>query len=559
MMNTHPHYLYSDVVNSIKAEKATIEAMAGLSDGTIAYATDTDEFGTYSLNTNTWTWLGAGVLLYVQDEGIPVGTPNTLNFVGDNVSVSISGTVARVYVTGSVGDNIGFITTLPGVYAYATGSQNVPHNTSTVMDVGGIVRNDWNGWSASEPNKIRVNETGFYLVGGNMMWNNDPGVGRRITNLFVTGSSVLWKYPSQNLLDSPTYAFSEQTVSTLQYLYSGSYIQLEVLQNSTGTITNFPAGTTLWASKFIVSGSVQGSVTNITNTNNVTNNIPGFLVQDEGVPLGTGTVFNFVGNNVDVSVSGTVAMVFVTGSTGGQASTDGWNTDNNTWTFLSADAPSYVVSVNANVTGTIGVGMKTQLTHQSTTKNFFVTAVSVTGSTSYLNLYGGTDYTLNVTGTITNPKYSQAKSPFGFPTSPAKWTVTATDTSNRSQASPTTDVWYNLGSFNIVIPIGVWNVRYQAMISSTSTAGQTAVSVHCTMSTANNTESDSSTSSVVFNGGAAGTLFSVLSVHKAKLFTLTNKTTYFFNLKTSNSNSASIATWGASYFPTTIEAICAYL
>ena len=107
MINTHPHYLYSDIVNSIKADKATIVAMSGLLDGTIAYATDANEFGTYSLDTNTWTWVGASALLYVQDEGIPIGTPTTLNFVGNNMDVSISGTVARVFVTGSSDSIVG--------------------------------------------------------------------------------------------------------------------------------------------------------------------------------------------------------------------------------------------------------------------------------------------------------------------------------------------------------------------------------------------------------------------------------------------------------------------
>ncbi len=44
---------------------------------------------------------GGGASLAFQDEGIPLGTPGTVNFVGGNVSVTISGTVARVFVTGS--------------------------------------------------------------------------------------------------------------------------------------------------------------------------------------------------------------------------------------------------------------------------------------------------------------------------------------------------------------------------------------------------------------------------------------------------------------------------
>jgi len=40
----------------------------------------------------------------------------------------------------------------------------------------------------------------------------------------------------------------------------------------------------------------------------------GVMVQDEGVPLGTGTTLNFVGGGVDVSISGTVARIHITGS-----------------------------------------------------------------------------------------------------------------------------------------------------------------------------------------------------------------------------------------------------
>lgn len=44
-------------------------------------------------------------------------------------------------------------------------------------------------------------------------------------------------------------------------------------------------------------------------------------IWDEGIPQGTVTTLNFVGTNVDASVSGTVARIFVTGSTGGSAFT----------------------------------------------------------------------------------------------------------------------------------------------------------------------------------------------------------------------------------------------
>lgn len=68
-------------------------------------------------------------------------------------------------------------------------------------------------------------------------------------------------------------------------------------------------------------------------------------VQDEGAPQGNATTFNFLGANVDVSVSGSVARVFVTG-----ASTSGLDA-----TYLRLDASNDPVTgrleVTTNVTG----------------------------------------------------------------------------------------------------------------------------------------------------------------------------------------------------------------
>jgi hypothetical protein len=53
---------------------------------------------------STSTATGGGITnVPVQDEGAPQGDALTFNFVGPNVDVSVSGTVARVFVTGTVG------------------------------------------------------------------------------------------------------------------------------------------------------------------------------------------------------------------------------------------------------------------------------------------------------------------------------------------------------------------------------------------------------------------------------------------------------------------------
>jgi hypothetical protein len=70
-------------------------------------------------------------------------------------------------------------------------------------------------------------------------------------------------------------------------------------------------------------------------------------VQDEGITKGNVATFNFVGNNVDVSVSGTVARVFVTGSSGGSSlivdDTDGASVSNVTRITLTGTATPFVV------------------------------------------------------------------------------------------------------------------------------------------------------------------------------------------------------------------------
>lgn len=237
--------------------------------------------------------------------------------------------------------------------------------------------------------------------------------------------------------------------------------------------------------------------------------------------------------------------------------THGWQALPASLTFVSSDSPSYVVTANANVTGTVGLGTKFRLSHLSSTKHFIATAyLGVTGSTTWINLYGGTDYTLT-TGSITSPQYSLIKAPYGFPISPAKWTVRVTDTADRTQNSPVAGTWYNTTG-SIAIPIGVWNVSYQAAIAGVSTAAQTAVNVFCTLSTASNSESDKDFTGAANNGGASATLVCIGMVTRTKLLTLASKTTYYFNIKTTSSN-ASIISYGSSVGTFLIDAVCGYL
>ena len=167
--------------------------------------------------------------MVVWNEGVFLGTGSVLNFVGDNVDATLSGTVITVFITGS------------------TSSADPPITGSVVI---------------SDDN------------------------------------SILGSVPVLN--------FGNNLSATI----SGSVAQIDV--------TNIPAPI----------------------------NTDGMVVWNEGIPLGTGSVLNFVGDNVDVSISGSVATVMITGTVGG---------------FVS-DTPNRVVITN----GTGTVTTDDQLTYNTT-------------------------------------------------------------------------------------------------------------------------------------------------------------------------------------------------
>lgn len=239
--------------------------------------------------------------------------------------------------------------------------------------------------------------------------------------------------------------------------------------------------------------------------------------------------------------------------------TDGWIVANGTWSCISTDSPIFNVSVTSMITGSIEVGDRVWLSQSSQNKYFLVHGVGVTGSISYLTLYGGTDYSLITGSSISSPYYSHAKSPFGFPTNSDKWTVSTIDTNNNTQATPAVNTWYNLGNVNIIIPIGVWSVSYQCALAFVTNAAQTAGNAFATLSTANNSESDKAFTGNINNGGASATLQGIGTFTKIKTITLTTKTTYYLNARTTLTNMASLTIYGSGVGDTAIRAVSVYL
>jgi len=237
--------------------------------------------------------------------------------------------------------------------------------------------------------------------------------------------------------------------------------------------------------------------------------------------------------------------------------TNGWIPAPGTWTFSSADAPVYVVSVNQDVTGILKAGMKFQGVQSSIVKNFFIQVVgNYSGGATLLTLYGGLDSTL-ASGAITSPFYSTARAPFGFPTSRDRWTVTMSDVTLRTKSSPSANTWYGLpvgSELNIVIPIGKWEVKFQAAIGQDfATTGY--CSTYGCLSTSPTSKANNICDVYFYVGLVA---IAVGQVGKTELLSLAAKTTYYPVLMTDVGSAASLHMFN-SRSKLLIEAVCAYL
>lgn len=235
----------------------------------------------------------------------------------------------------------------------------------------------------------------------------------------------------------------------------------------------------------------------------------------------------------------------------------GWIPAGETWTYASADDPTFTFTISGDKTDKYSAGMKIKLT-QTTVKYFIITKVAYSDPNTTITIYGGTDYDL-ADATITSPYYSTMKAPQGFPLNPDKWAVEVTDTTARSQSSPTADTWYNIGSISINIPIGCWVIKIKETIYITkSTNG--AVRVFATLSNSNNAESNPEFT--VFNTVKAATDGSQLSTDTSffieNLLNLTSKDTYYLNHKTSESDIGMIQLQNDKA-KLIIKAVCAYL
>jgi hypothetical protein len=217
---------------------------------------------------------------------------------------------------------------------------------------------------------------------------------------------------------------------------------------------------------------------------------------------------------------------------------DGWISGSGTWSYTSADSPIFVMSVPDADAADINLGDRIKLT-QTTEKYFIVHAKgSPSGGFTPVTIYGGTDYTL-ANAAISFPGWSHAKSPLGFPTARSKWRVVFTDSTIRTQAAPTVNVWYNLGTLSVSVPIGVWKAYFKVLAQVSEAANQAIIAA--TVSTTNNGETNTNLSSLSLGSFVGVTTVNIIQPIVLKdLITMTSKTTHYFNARATIANTDQI-------------------
>lgn len=476
-------------------------------------------------STSTGSSGGGGISgLVFQDEGITQGTGTVVNFVGDNISVSVSGTVARVFVTGSAGGG-----SLP---SFVTGSIPYAGANGSLKEANPDFRYEEDSetlWLGKRPNTgIGYTEFRFFAVATGT--NSGVAFGGIVAGTGTVGSpSPTYNgYRSRGTLDAPTAIKRDDALETINAVgYSGEW-------KSAARMRFYADGDwvtgTHAASRAEIDVIPSGSYTRRTQ----------FTVRGDSVDIPSGSSYNMGGvPHVHPYIPST-----------------GWDDVPYTVNYSSSDSPSFVINVQGNCTGTYGTGIKWKLGTVGTTQYFIQSAepIYVSGAYTSITLYGGTDFVLT-TGTISSPQISRVKSPSGFPLSKDKWSETLSNTSNYTSTTGTT-VYQRLNpSLTITIPIGDWLIDY-----SINGAAAKAAATQCQPQVALSTSTTSASDGGMVRGIGVSPVTNLAGVNTITGYpiSLSSKTDYHIIIKNNAVVVDSVSIYGSTA-TTTVTAICAHI
>lgn len=237
---------------------------------------------------------------------------------------------------------------------------------------------------------------------------------------------------------------------------------------------------------------------------------------------------------------------------------DGWIVDDNAWTspsFADSNGESTLsVTVPSDATTKYQPGMRVKFTQDATERQGIITKVAATQLTIFIN----TDFTPTANA-ITLPHYSSMKAPYGFDLDPNKYTVETTAKALSAQATPNVSQWYNVGGHSLWVPIGAWEVEWEAPIYQFTTGGLAGAAVLGTLSKASNTEDDSDfTDGTSFSFTGTPLRQDITRKRASKTLVLTAADEYYLNAMTTTASVGFLRT-GDAAIPLFIRATLAYL
>ncbi len=165
--------------------------------------------------------------------------------------------------------------------------------------------------------------------------------------------------------------------------------------------------------------------------------------------------------------------------------------------------------------------------------------------------------TIPTSGGVSAVAYSAQRNPYGFPGQRGKWRLTSmakTIVSNGGSVSVGT--WLNIGYRQFYLPTGSWMLGFNAVPYYYRTGIN--AEFKGTLSTANNTESNTELTIASSVEGASGTMAARNSVNRETDVTISSATQYYLNVTAVN-NALGDAGWLDSYSPGIIYAENAYV
>ena len=231
--------------------------------------------------------------------------------------------------------------------------------------------------------------------------------------------------------------------------------------------------------------------------------------------------------------------------TGSETSLEGFWSLNGVLTDLSANANTLTASGGALATATDSpFGQDSNGVTAGTTDYALVMKVSTTTATVQVP----EGCTIPTSGGVSAVAYSTATSPFGFTLDKGRWEVGTYIKITTLQNSPVASTWYNMtstsgtsGGSYLTVPVGQWDVSYDALCQITGTTNTIALN---TLSKASSTEDDKDYTD---RFGQAGAITSMLQkTGRSKRQSLSIATPFYLNTSTDQASVSNVNNIGSS-------------